>query len=130
MRRPTAAERRELVAILLGGALGALARVALGRAILAAPGAWPWATLAVNVAGAGLLGAVSARLHAPDPRGAFLGPGLCGALTTFSTFQLELVRMLDAGRGGLAAGYAAASIAIGLVAVAAGGALARRGAPA
>ena len=48
---------------------------------------------------------------------AFLGTGVCAALTTFATLQLELLGMLDAGRAGLAAGYAAASVAAGLVAV-------------
>ncbi len=62
-----------------------------------------------------------------------LGTGLCGALTTFSTLQLELLHMLDAGEIGLALGYVAASLALGLIAVRTTTALARRphsGAPA
>jgi CrcB protein len=50
-----------------------------------------------------------------------LGAGFCGALTTFSTFQLELLGMVDADRPLLALAYAAASVAAGLLAVAAGG---------
>jgi CrcB protein len=53
--------------------------------------------------------------------------GLCGALTTFSTLQLELLEMLDRHAYGLAAGYVSAGVVAGLAAVALGGRLARRG---
>jgi CrcB protein len=128
-RRPHL-DGRELAAIFAGGAIGALARVALAEALPAAPATWPWATFAANLAGAFLLGWTLARLPAPDApstfRRAFVGTGVCGALTTFSAFQLELLRMLDDGAPGLALGYAAASLALGLAAVAAATGLARR----
>src|SRR4051794_34980200 len=84
-------------AVFCGGFLGAVARAELGEALAAGGPAWPWATLVANLDGAFVLGAVATAL-APGSRGrALLGAGLCGALTTFSTFQLELLRMLDAG---------------------------------
>ena len=116
-------DRRELAAIFLGGAIGALARYGLAEALPHHPGSWPWATFAVNVAGALALGYLTTRLQERLPPSAYrrplLGTGLCGALTTFSTMQVELLQMLDDGRAGLAAGYAAASIAAGVLAVAA-----------
>jgi CrcB protein len=57
------------------------------------------------------------RLPLSAYRRPLLGTGFCGALTTFSTMQLELLGMLDAGRTALAAAYAAASIAAGFLAV-------------
>jgi CrcB protein len=107
---------RQLAAVFAGGCLGALARAEVGELLPHASGAWPWATFAVNVAGACLLGAVLGRAE----RSPFLGAGFCGALTTFSALQLELLEMLDAGRAGPALAYAAASVACGLAAVMAG----------
>lgn len=114
-------DRRELVAIFAGGALGALARVALARLDGGGTAGWPWPTFAVNVAGAFLLGLFATRLQERLPLSAYrrplLGTGLCGALTTFSTVQVELLEMLDAHRYGAALGYAGGSIALGYLAV-------------
>jgi fluoride exporter len=116
-------DRRELAAIFLGGAIGALARYGLAEALPHDSGTWPWATFGVNVAGALALGYLTTRLQERLPPSAYrrplLGTGLCGALTTFSTMQVELLQMLDAGEAGLAASYAAASLAAGLLAIAA-----------
>jgi CrcB protein len=116
------ADRRELAAIFAGGVIGALARLGLVEALPFTPGQWPWATFAANVVGALALGYFTTRLQERLPLSAyrrpFLGTGLCGALTTFSTLQLELLQMLDHGEGGLAAGYATASVAAGLLAIA------------
>ncbi|HEX4804639.1 MAG TPA: fluoride efflux transporter CrcB [Conexibacter sp.] len=120
-----ATDRRELAAIFAGGTLGALARVGLGQAFPHAAGAWPWATFAVNLAGAWLLGWSVVRLPAAGYGRPFVGIGVCGALTTFATLQLELLRMLDGGRWALALGYAAASLAGGIAAARLGIAAAR-----
>jgi CrcB protein len=112
---------RELAAIFAGGVVGAVARAGLAELVPHRPGAWPWATFAVNVAGALLLGYFVTRLQERLPVSTYprplLGTGLCGALTTFSTMQVELVEMLERGRLVLAAGYAGASVATGFVVV-------------
>lgn len=111
-----------LAAIFAGGFCGAIARAQVAEALPPEPGHWPWATLLVNVAGALLLGYVITCVEdgrEPFPHaGRLLGTGLCGALTTFSALQLELLAMLDDDRYALAAGYAIVSIAAGLAAVA------------
>jgi fluoride exporter len=124
-------DRRELIAVFAGGCAGTLARALLGEALPHEPGTWPWATFAVNVAGAFLLGWLITRLQERLPPSAYrrplLGTGLCGGLTTFSTFQVELLGMLDADRTGLAAAYAGASLAAGCAGVALATNLVRRG---
>ena len=108
-------------AIAAGGALGALARVELDRLLPPSQGGWPWITFLINVSGSALLGYLATRLVERLPpstyRRPFVGTGFCGALTTFSTFQVELVRLARTDHVLLAAGYAAASILAGLLAV-------------
>jgi CrcB protein len=112
---------RELAAIFAGGGIGALLRAGLAEAAAPPPGHWPWPTFAVNIAGALLLGYSVTRLQERLPLSAyrrpFVGTGLCGALTTFSTMQVELIRMLERGELGLACGYSTASIGGGFLAV-------------
>ena len=114
-------DARELYAIFAGGVIGAVVRAEVAHALPAGPGSWPWATFAVNVAGAALLGYFITRLQERLPLSAYrrplLGTGLCGALTTFSTMQVELLVMLDRSELGLALAYAAASTAAGFAAV-------------
>jgi len=111
----------ELVAVGAGGAMGALGRVGLEQAWPSAAGSWPWATFAVNIAGALALGALMAALRRRGsisiPAYRLLGTGFCGALTTFSTMQIELLQMLDRARYGLALGYASASVVVGYAGV-------------
>ena len=122
---------REVLAVFCGGAIGSLARAEVADRIAVAPGHWPWATLAVNVVGAVMLGVFATRLQERLPptayRRPFLGTGICGGLTTFSTMQVELLRMFDHDRPGLAFGYAATSLVLGLVAVGLTTNLVRRG---
>jgi fluoride exporter len=120
---------RKLLAIYLGGVAGALLRVGLAQLAATDPGQWPWATFAVNLTGALLLGYFFARfrdhpaesLHHP-----FLATGICGTLTTFSTLQLELFGLVDGGYLGLAAAYTVATIAGGYLCVRIGIGLAQR----
>ena len=110
-------DRLEIAAVFAGGFAGAVARAALGEVLASGGPGWPWATFAVNVAGAFALGYFVTRLQERLPLSAYrrplLGTGFCGALTTFSTMQLEMLRMPT----GLAIAYASASIATGFAAV-------------
>ncbi|WP_068270495.1 fluoride efflux transporter CrcB [Aldersonia kunmingensis] len=114
-------DRRVLVAIFVGGALGAYARAGLGKVLVTDPGQWPWSTFIVNIVGAALLGYFTTRLLERLPlssyRRPFLGTGFCGGLTTFSTMQVETVSMLEHDNYGLAIGYVGASVVAGLAAV-------------
>jgi len=114
-------DRRELAAIFVGGALGTLLRAAFAEAFPHRATTWPWPTFAVNIAAALLLGYAITRLQERLPPSSYrrplIGTGVCGGLSTFSTMQVELLKMIDAHAWGLAAGYAAASIAAGYLAI-------------
>jgi CrcB protein len=114
-------DNRELAAVFVGGAVGTAARAAVGLLAAGDPERWPWPTFVVNVAGAFLLGYFTTRLLERLPTSSYrrplLGTGLCGGLTTFSTMQVETVRMLEHQHYGLAIGYTSASIGAGLLAV-------------
>jgi fluoride exporter len=121
---------RELGAIFVGGVIGAVARVGLSEALPHGVGGWPWATFTVNMVGALLLGWFVTRLGERLPpstyRRPLLGTGLCGGLTTFSTMQLELFKMIEGGYVPLAVAYAAATIAGGFLCVHVGTVATRR----
>lgn len=122
--------RLQALAVLVGGALGALARAALAEAIPHGAGDWPWATFAANMAGTLLLAGVTVRLSAIVAPARYwrllIGTGFCGALTTFSTLQVETIELARDGHAGTAAAYALASIAAGLAVAVAGAIVARR----
>ncbi len=118
------------VALLAGGGIGASLRYALSiwvdQRLVAS---FPWGTLLVNFVGSFLIGLLVSGL---DQRGLtspalrlFLITGVLGAFTTFSTFSLETVRLIDAGRLSLAAANMAGSVLVCLLAAIAGIALAR-----
>jgi len=121
---------RELAAIFAGGCVGALARAGLVEAFPVQRGHWPWVTLFVNLAGTLALGFFVTRLQERLPPSAYrrplLGTGFCGALTTFSTMQVELLHMLDAREYGIAVAYAAISLAFGYFAMTLATGLVRR----
>lgn len=123
-------DRRELAAVFAGGAIGAVLRALLVEWLSHDPGSWPWATFAANVIAAFVLGYAVTRLQERLPLSAYrrplVGTGLCGGLSTFSTMQVELLDMLDAGRIALAAGYAGASIVAGVLMIALATNLVRR----
>ena len=121
---------RELAAVFAGGAIGTLARAGFEALAAPDPGRWPWPTFIVNIVGAFLLGYFVTRLLERLPTSSYrrplLGTGLCGGLTTFSTMQVETIKMLEHRHYGLAVGYTVASIAAGLVAVYVATAMVRR----
>ena len=110
-----------LALVALAGAAGVTARYGLG--LLSAS---LWTTLAINVAGSLALGVLlgAGRGLSPAVREA-VGIGLLGGFTTFSTFSLQAVTEVEAGRVATALLYVASSVALGLAAAAAGYAAAR-----
>lgn len=121
---------RNLIAVAIGGAVGALARVGLATAFPTDPGHLPWVTLVGNLAGALTLGAVltwlTERVQVDPVVRLAIGTGVLGAITTYSTLAVEVGGLLDAGRVLLAGGYAGGSLGLGLIGAVLGIRLARR----
>ena len=118
--RPHGPNAHAAVAVFVGGVVGTLARAGLLEAFPVHAGKWPWATFAANVLGCAILGWLLTHTRVnggAEFRVALIGTGVCGALTTFSTMQIEIYRLLDGGDAALAALYASASLIAGLVAV-------------
>lgn len=117
----TSLDRRELTAIFVGGAVGTVLRAALAETFPHRATTWPWPTFVVNVVAALLLGYAVTRLQERLPPSSYrrplLGTGICGGLSTFSTMQVELLKMIDARAWGLAVGYASASVVAGYAAI-------------
>lgn len=122
--------QRLALAVMVGGAAGALARGGLSEVLPRSPGTWPWATFSANLGGALLLAWVITRLSEVTVptryQRALIGTGFCGALTTFSTFQLETIELSREGESGLAVAYAGASLAAGMLLVVMATVFARR----
>lgn len=117
-------------AVATGGAIGALLRLVLDEALGRPAGGWPWATFTANMLGCAALGYLATRLLERLPpsthRRPLLGTGMCGALSTFSTVQVEAIGLARNGRPVSALAYGAISIAGGLVLAHLGSTLARR----
>jgi CrcB protein len=114
-------DRRELAAIFAGGMIGAVLRVWIVRRFVSDPTQWPWAVFVINISGSVALAYFATRLQERLPQSLYrrplLGTGFCGAYTTFSTMQVEVLMMLDHRAFGLAAGYVVGSVGAGLGAV-------------
>ena len=110
--------------IALGGAAGAVARyLVTGWTQSLLDTTMPWGTFVVNVSGSFLLGLAFRTLQvstvSPEMR-ALVAIGLLGAFTTFSTFSLETVTLLQEGAWGRATAYVAGSVVLGIAGVLAG----------
>ncbi|MFJ8357302.1 fluoride efflux transporter CrcB [Streptomyces sp. NPDC093984] len=115
--------------VILGAVIGAPLRYLTDRAVqLKHDTVFPWGTLVVNVTGClvlGLLTGAAAAGHASPHLQLLLGTGLCGALTTYSTFSYETLRLTQTGSGFYAALNVVASVTAGLGAAFAGVSLAQ-----
>ena len=120
MSRSLAAKR--VGAVAAGGGLGSGLRAAIALA-WPVTGSWPWPTFVVNVAGAAVLGFLVARLRrVAGPAWALelWGIGLLGSFTTFSTFAVEVTRLVSDGHPATAALYGFASVVLGVAAAGVG----------
>lgn len=110
-----------LFAIAAGGALGAEARYGIGVALPHTPSSFPWSTLLINAVGCFLIGVlmvlITEVLSAPRLLRPFLGVGVLGGFTTFSTYAVDAHRLLLAGRPDLALAYVAGTLAAAMAAV-------------
>ncbi|XOV88569.1 MAG: fluoride efflux transporter CrcB [Pseudomonadota bacterium] len=121
----------ELVAIGLGGALGAVARHGVAHVCNLLFGTqFPYGTLVVNVVGSFLIGILFVllveRALLPPVWRSVLIVGFLGAFTTFSTFSLQTLALFEEGRAGAALVYVGASVIVCVLAAALGLALARQ----
>jgi CrcB protein len=112
---------RVIAAVAVGGVIGTVARAMLEDRFPVG-GGFPWTTLIINVAGAAILAWVVVRVGERLPPSTYLRPllgtGFCGALTTFSTMQVEAVRLAHRGHAVTGAVYLVASLGAGILATA------------
>ncbi|GAA2433837.1 hypothetical protein GCM10010433_38160 [Streptomyces pulveraceus] len=115
--------------VIVGAAVGAPLRYLTDRAVQSRhDSVFPWGTFTVNVSGSLVLGLLTGAVAAGAATShlqLLIGTGLCGALTTYSTFSYETLRLAEDGAGSYAVANVVGSVAAGLVAAFAGVALAR-----
>ncbi|MQA14315.1 MAG: fluoride efflux transporter CrcB [Pseudonocardiaceae bacterium] len=113
-----------LGAVAVGGVLGAEVRYGLGVALANPSGGLPWSTLTINASGCLLIGVlmvlIAERPHPHRLVRPFLGVGVLGGYTTFSTYSVEALTMLQTGHAGPAIAYVVATPLVALAAVAGG----------
>lgn len=113
-----------LAAIAAGGVLGSLGRYAVGLALPHTPTQFPWGTFVVNVSGSAVMGVLFVwvlSMDRPHPwLRPFLGVGLLGGWTTFSSYAVEGRDLFASGSGWLGLAYVMGSLVVGLVAVGVG----------
>lgn len=108
-------------AIALGGAVGAVFRYATSLAVVAVWGVsyQPAATILVNALGSGVMGGLYALIGlgvaVSDPMRGLVMVGFLGALTTFSSFSMDAINIVEKGMYGVAVGYVFASVVISLL---------------
>jgi CrcB protein len=127
-------QMKTALAIALGGAIGAVMRHFLNNGIVTWAGsAFPWGIMAVNIIGSlvmGLLAGWFAQFHDPgQTMRAFLTVGVLGGFTTFSSFSLNAIELIERGAVAQAAAYVGASVFLSLFGLAAGLMLMRSVAP-
>ncbi len=109
---------RVLLAVMAGGAFGALARYQLAQALPVSANAFPWATFWTNLSGAFVLAVFMTIALERRPRASALAPflavGVLGAYTTFSTLAVETATLVKDGHAPLGIGYLLASVGAGL----------------
>jgi CrcB protein len=119
-----------LAVVAAGGVLGSLARYAVGLALPHVSGAFAWSTFLVNVTGSLAMGVLVVwvlSMDRPHPwLRPFLGVGVLGGWTTFSSYALDTHAMVQVGHGPVAAAYLVGSLVAGLVAVGLGVTLGER----
>jgi fluoride exporter len=116
--------------VAVGGGIGASARYGAGLLWPTAPGCFPWTTLLVNAVGCAVIGVfmvvitevwAAHRLVRP-----FFGTGVLGGFTTFSTYAVDIQKLVDGGRAATGLAYLAATVVAALASVWAAAALTRR----
>lgn len=127
--RPLHRQPWAMALVFIGGVFGTLLRYGVGE-LVAPPGGWPIGTLSVNIAGAFILGALLEALTRSGPDAGnrqrirlLVGTGLCGSLTTYSTFATEIDLLGRDGHLAIAISYTAITVIGGAIATLAGIAL-------